>query len=84
MKPTVIVSKGTEHASEMLSNLSVPDLGQLRDVALEKAGEVRRYVSRKGARGIAGDVVAVAKEHPVAAAATALGIAWFASRLLRR
>jgi hypothetical protein len=84
MKPTVMVSKGADRASDLVSNLGTPDLAQLRELAIEKAGEVRRYVSRKGARGVAQDAVAVAKEHPVAAAATALGIAYLASRLIRR
>jgi hypothetical protein len=57
---------------------------QLRDLAVEKADEARRYLSRKGVSGLGRDVVAVAKEHPVAAVATAVGLAYLASRVFRR
>jgi hypothetical protein len=41
-------------------------------------------VGRKGARGVADDAIAIAKAHPVAAAASVAGIALLASRILRR
>jgi hypothetical protein len=56
----------------------------LRELAIEKADQARRYVSSRGAAGIGRDLVTVAKEHPVATAATVAGLAFLASRLFRR
>jgi hypothetical protein len=67
-----------------LGTLVSDESAELRDLAIEKADRARRYLRDRGVSGLGEDLVSVARQHPVAAAATALGIAFFAAKLLRR
>jgi hypothetical protein len=67
-----------------LGSLVSDESGELRDLAMEKADQARRYLRDRGVSGVGQDLMTVARQHPVAAAATALGLAFFAAKMFRR
>jgi hypothetical protein len=72
-----------DRASAIQSYLG-DESAELRDLAARKAREAREYIQRRGPSGIGRDVASVAKDHPIATAATLFGLGFLTYRLFIR